>query len=293
MARLADNHRADDDAPPGAAVTVASSPAHRTPSRPLVFAHRGGRAIGPENTIAAFDAGMAAGADGLELDVRLSSDGQAMVIHDADLARTTSAAGLVACCTAAELAMVDAGARFECEGGFPWRGRGCGVPRLLDVLRRYDAIPIVIEMKDSGPDLARAVVNDIRAAAAAHRVCLAGFDDGAVAEARRLAPEIATSATREEVRWVLYRSWVRLPVGSRPPYRAFQLPERSGWLRVISPAFIRTVHRAGCPVQVWTVNEEADMRRLLAWGVDGLITDVPALAARVRDDWARGLTIAG
>lgn len=267
-------------------VSLPSSPADRASGRPLVFAHRGGRHVGPENTIAAFDAGIAAGADGLELDVRLSADGCAVVIHDADLQRTTNAVGPVSRYTVAELAAVDAGARFERDGTFPFRGRGCGVPRLLDVLRRYDGVPIIIEMKEPGPDLARAVVDDVRATGAAGRVCLAGFEDGAVREARRLAPEIATSATREEVRWVLYRSWVRLPIARRPAYRAFQLPERSGRLRVISPAFIRTAHRAGCAVQVWTVNDERDMRRLLDWGVDGLITDDPALAARIRDDWS-------
>ncbi len=73
----------------------------------------------------------------------------------------------------------------------------------------------------------------------------------------------------------------------RVPYRAFQVPERSGRLTVVSPRFIRLAHAAGLVVQVWTVNEEADMRRLLDWGVDGLITDRPDLAVRIRNDWTR------
>jgi glycerophosphoryl diester phosphodiesterase len=71
------------------------------------------------------------------------------------------------------------------------------------------------------------------------------------------------------------------------PYRAFQVPERVGRLTVVSPRFIRAVHRAGCAIQVWTVNEESDMWRLLDWGVDGLITDRPGLAVAVRDAWVR------
>jgi glycerophosphoryl diester phosphodiesterase len=64
------------------------------------------------------------------------------------------------------------------------------------------------------------------------------------------------------------------------------VPERSGRLKVVSRRFIRSAHRAGLPVQVWTVNEEPDMWRLLDWGADALISDRPDLAARVRDAWA-------
>lgn len=263
------------------------SPAQPAPARPLVFAHRGGRHIGPENTIAAFDEGLAAGADGLEMDVHLSADGHVVVIHDARLDRTTDARGPVAARTAAELARLDAGARFVRGGGFPWRGRGVSVPRLAEVLARYPSVPIIIEMKTPRPALGRAVAAEVLAAGAAHRVCVAGFRDGAVHEVRRSLPELPTSATRGETRWALYRCWVGLDIRRRPPYRAFQLPECSGRTRVISPPFIRRIHRAGCAVQVWTVNDAADMRRLLDWGVDGLITDHPALAVQVRDEWVR------
>jgi glycerophosphoryl diester phosphodiesterase len=64
---------------------------------------------------------------------------------------------------------------------------------------------------------------------------------------------------------------------------AYQVPERAGMIRVVSPRFIRHAHRAGLAVQVWTVDEQADMERLLAWGVDGLISNRPDLAVRVRD----------
>src|SRR3954471_5303264 len=86
--------------------------------RPQVFAHRGGCALGPENTIAAFDLGVAAGADGLELDVHLSADGVIVVHHDETLDRTTNGAGPLARHTAAELAALDAGYRFEQAGRF-------------------------------------------------------------------------------------------------------------------------------------------------------------------------------
>ncbi|MDA1185518.1 MAG: glycerophosphodiester phosphodiesterase family protein, partial [Acidobacteria bacterium] len=109
--------------------------------RPLVFAHRGGSALGPENTLAAFDLGMRAGADGLELDVHLSADGVPVVHHDATLDRTTSASGPVVAHTAADLARVDAGYRFAGRGEFPFRGQGVGIPSLSDVLRKYPDVP--------------------------------------------------------------------------------------------------------------------------------------------------------
>src|SRR6186997_386013 len=103
-------------------------------SFPLVFAHRGGCALGPENTIAAFDLGLAAGADGLELDVHLSADGVVVVHHDETLDRTTGGAGPLVRLTARELAAVDAAYNFERGGAHPFRGQGIGIPTLREVL---------------------------------------------------------------------------------------------------------------------------------------------------------------
>ena len=251
--------------------------------RPRVFAHRGGCALGPENTIAAFDAGLAAGADGLELDVHLSSDGVVVVCHDETLDRTTSAAGPVGARTAAELARVDAGWHYaDASGQHPFRGQGVGISTLAEVLRRYPAVPIILEMKVDAAAMGEAVVREVRAAAAADRVCAAGYGPRSLAAARAALPEMATSACHPEVRWALYRSWAGWPV-RRVAYGGYQVPEHAGMLRVVSPRFVRHAHRAGLEVQVWTVDEEADMRRLLGWGVDALISNRPDLAVRVRD----------
>jgi len=97
---------------------------------------------------------------------------------------------------------------------------------------------------------------------------------------------IPTGASREETRLALYRSWVRWPV-RRPPYREFQVPEISGATRVVSRQFVSDAHRAGVSVAVWTVNEEADMRRLLAWQVDALISDRPDRAVELVQSLSR------
>lgn len=224
--------------------------------------------------MAAFDRGLALGADGLELDVRLSRDGVVVVHHDRTLERTTNLRGAVADYTAAELARADAGHSF-CRGGtFAFRGLGIGIPTLAEVLARYRDVPVIIELKVNGIELARATVAVVRAADAVDRVCLGSFGLRVLQAARASEPAVATSAAREEVRWALYRSWCRWPV-SRVGYDGYQVPEWSGRTRVVSPRFVVAARRARLAVHVWTVDDESDARRLLAWGVDALITDRP------------------
>lgn len=255
-------------------------------SRPLIFAHRGGCALGPENTLAAFDIGLDAGADGLELDVHLSADGVPVVHHDATLDRTTSHAGPVAVHTAGELGRIDAGYRFARNGGFPFRGQGVGIPCLRDVLQRYRDVPIVIEMKVDSAAMGNAVADEVRRADAVDRVCVAGYGARSAAAARAAIPEMATSANHPEVRLAVYRGLAGWPV-RHADYGGYQVPERNGLVRIVSPRFVRDAHDAGLKVQVWTVDEPPDMERLLAWGVDGLISNRPDLAVQVRNAWCR------
>lgn len=254
--------------------------------RPLIYAHRGGAALRPENTIAAFDHGLACGADGLELDVHLSRDGVVVVHHDDTLERTTGDAARLVDRTADELSRVDAGFTFQTAAtagmnGFPYRGLGIGIPRLREVLSRYESARCIIELKTGDPELARRTIHEIRAASALERVALGSFYWRVLHAARVYEPRIATGASQEETRWALYRSWMRWPLG-RTAYREFQVPERMGMNTIVTPRFIAHAHRAGLPVKVWTVNAEPDIRRLLGWGADAIISDRPDLAVHVR-----------
>ena len=155
-----------------------------------MFGHRGGSRLAPENTIAAFDRAVAEGVDGLELDVRLSKDGQVMVCHDARVDRTSNTTGAIADMTANELARVDAGYRFASGAlSYPFRWRGFGVPTLAEVLARYPRHPFIVEMKDNTRAMAEATVAVIRAAGAPDRVCLGAFPNAVMRHARRHAPE--------------------------------------------------------------------------------------------------------
>lgn len=228
-----------------------------TASKPLVFAHRGGAALAPENTLEAFAHALALGVDGIELDVRPSRDGRIVVHHDETLDRTTTLRGAVSRYDADELARA-------------------GVPELSAVLRACRDVRAIVEIKVSTKEFGRAVVEEIRRASAIDRVCVGAFGSAALAAVRAEEPALATSASREEVRQALYRSWLGRPLGNLP-YDGYQVPERAGLTRVVSERFVRRAHQAGVGIQVWTVNAEESARRLLGWGVDALITDRPDL----------------
>jgi len=232
-----------------------------------VFAHRGGAALAPENTLAAFHRGVELGADGIELDVRSSRDGRVVVHHDQTLERTTRLRGPVAAYTAAELALVH-------------------VPALEDVLRLCRDVRVIVEVKENEAPFGRLVVETLRRANSIDRACVGAFGSSVLRAVRAEEPALATSAAREEVRLALYRSWLRWPV-TRPAWSGYQIPERSGPTRVVSRRFVADAHRAGLGVQVWTVNDPADAVRLLEWGVDALITDRPDLMVPLIEERAK------
>jgi glycerophosphoryl diester phosphodiesterase len=256
--------------------------------RVLVYAHRGGAALRPENTIAAFDHGLALGADGLEFDVRLTRDGAVVVHHDDRLGRTTSGDARIGDCSLDEVRRVDAGYWFKptAAEAFPYRGAGFRIPLLDEVLARYAGTSLIIELKQNLPQLAHAVIDRLRSAGAVERTALGSFYSRVLRAARRYEPALRTGAAREETRWALYRSWVRWPLG-RPPYAEFQVPERSGRTTIDTLRFLAHAHRAGVLVKVWTVDDADDMRRLLLWGVDALITDRPDLAVPIVQESSR------
>jgi glycerophosphoryl diester phosphodiesterase len=262
----------------------------RPAGRPLIFAHRGGSGLAPENTWPAFEQAHALGVDGFELDVHVSRDGEVMVIHDADLYRTTDSQGRVSSMTADELSRVDAGYKFQraasgglSDGDFPFRGRGVRIPKLRDLLTAFRDELIILELKTRHPIVAERALAVVRETDSLDRVCFGGFSWQMLRGLRAWEPHACSSASQLETRWSLYGSWAHIgPRWARSQgVRAFQVPEMAGSTRVVSPRFIKLAHAAGLLVQVWTVNEEADMRRLAEWGVDGLITDRPDRARQI------------
>jgi len=246
---------------------------------PLLVAHRGGAKLAPENTLVAFRSAVEDwGADMLELDVRLTGDGQVVVIHDAKVEPTTEGAGAVAELTLDEIRTLDAGYRFvDLEGERSFRGRGVGVPTMEEVLDACPGVWLNVEAKEAR--VAGPLAELLRLRGEEHRVLIAAELERSRRDARGYAGPWGAS------RGPCLRFWLahQLPGGGpyTPRADALQIPEIwKGW-RVLTPRFVREAHRRNIPVHVWTVDDPADMRRLLEWGVDGIQSDRPDLLSDV------------
>jgi glycerophosphoryl diester phosphodiesterase len=258
--------------------------AYTSHERPLFFAHRGGALLAPENTLAAFDRGVGLGADALELDIQMTSDGELVVIHDMTVDRTTSGTGPVSAYTLVELRRLDAGYRFTSDSGasFPFRGQRLNIPTLREVFVRYPALRVNIDLKESTPERERRLWALIQEQGAEERVLVASGElHEPIVRFRAIsAGRVATSASEREIRFFLFAAWAGAARVLRPPYDALQVPETWRGVRVVSPRVIAAAHRMGLDLHVWTVDARADMDRLLAWGVDGLMSDRPDLLAQ-------------
>jgi glycerophosphoryl diester phosphodiesterase len=251
--------------------------------QPLVIAHRGGKGLWPENSLFAFERASALGVDMLEMDLQLSSDGELVVIHDRTLERTTDGEGPVAALSLAQLQALDAGYRWSADGGqsYPYRGQGIRIPDFAEVLARFPKIPKVIEIKV--PDVGMEA--QLCAALEAHQqrdlVIVGSFYDRSLQLFREQCPGVATSAGPGSVRLLVALNWVGLGSLLSPSYQVLQIPERHSGLHIASPRLLQTAQASGLNVQLWTINEQADMRRLLDLGAHALITDYPDRALQV------------
>jgi glycerophosphoryl diester phosphodiesterase len=247
---------------------------------PRLFAHRGASARAPENSLEAFRLAREQGASYIELDVHLSADSELVVIHDSSVSRTTGRRGRVENMSLAEIRKLDAGFKFTMDHGrtFPYRGKGLRVPTLGEVLDAFPELWTTVEIKQTRAGVAQALAQVLRAHHAEDRVIVASHEHQLLAAFRAVAPSVATSFSKDEVREFLLRLRGGTMAGYRPPGVAFQVPEYKGLRRVVSKSVIEAVHGFGVEVHVWTVNEPVHIARLLSWGVDGIMTDDPARA---------------
>lgn len=243
----------------------------------MLVAHRGGALLAPENTLVAFRLARELWrSDMLEMDARLTRDGQVVVIHDASVDRTTDGTGLVSDLTLGEIQSLDAGYRFvDLEGVHAFRGKGVAIPTLEEVLLAFTDARINVECKE--PAVAGPLAEVVARHRAEDRVLVAAEREASRRGAAGYSGPRGASLHQGLLFWLFHR----LPGGSpyTPAADIFQVPEYWKGLRVVTRRFIREAHRLNIPVQVWTVNELEDMRRLLDWGVDGIQTDRPDLLA--------------
>ncbi|MHB1927890.1 MAG: glycerophosphodiester phosphodiesterase [Acidimicrobiales bacterium] len=242
---------------------------------PLPIAHRGGSGEAQENSVAAFEHARRLGYDYLETDVHLSADGVVVVIHDPVLDRVADRSGRVQELAWSQLRAARLG------GTEP-------IPRLDELLASWPDVRWNIDAKHDavvGP-----LVEVLRRAGALDRVCVTAFSDRRIANARRLAgPRLCTSTGPKATTALRVASLAPgvLALGGGPPGAAWgpagavQVPLRWGAVPVVDRRLVTTAHRADLAVHVWTIDDEAEMGRLLDLGVDGIMTDRPTLLRQV------------
>lgn len=244
------------------------------------MAHRGGSKLAPEDTLAAFEHAAALGVDVLEMDVHSTADGQIVVLHDDTVDRTTDGAGPVTGFTLDSLQALDAAFHFSPDGGvtFPLRGTGVVIPALYDVLAAFPDAHLSIEIKQQEPSIVDGVLDLLDAFDARDRVVIASFLDPVMTDLRAKAPDLLTTYTLSEM-----FQWSQLTEADdatyAPPAPVVQAP-----VDTLTDEMIALAQRHGVAVQVWTVNDRAEMDRLIQLDVDGILTDDPVMLAQVIDE---------
>ena len=251
--------------------------------RPMVIAHQGGEGLRPSNTLIAFENAVALGVDVLEMDVHSTADGALVLIHDDTVDRTTDGTGRVNDFTLAELQQLDAGEYWTADDGAttPYRGQGVRIPTLDEVLTAFPQMKFNIEIKQVEPSIAASLCEALRAHDLTDRTLVASFHPTAMNEFRAACPEVASSMVEDEIRPFFILNTIFLGALYSPPGAAFQVPEYSGSLHVLTPRFVRGAHGNNVAVHPWTIDDPADMARFLDMGVDGIITDRPDLMIEV------------
>lgn len=244
-----------------------------------MFGHRGVAVHAPENTLASLQRAVDLGVHGLEFDVRQTSDGEVIVMHDADLLRTTGRAGAVATMTWGDIRELDAGSTFTDDGGrtYPFRGKDIRVPRLVDVLAAFPATAMLIEVK--AHEAASAVRRILLDMDARDRCMVGAFKHGTLL-AFNGSGIARTASTREVAR--LYLPALLGLRSRRLPYAALSVPPVHRGIPVPLHALVRAVGAAGAPVLAWTINDADEARKCWRRGVRAVLSDDPGpiLAAR-------------
>src|SRR5215211_3121274 len=222
----------------------------RTPREnwPANLAHRGASALAPENTLEAFRVAVEAGAGGLELDVHMTLDKEIVVIHDVTVDRTTNGSGAVA-----------------------------------EIYEEFPIVSVNVDIKEGQPGIEERVMEVIRGGE--ERTLVVSNHHAVVRRFRKVSRgPISTGASRLEIGAFYLLSRLLLEWLARPAYEALQVPVEHEGITLVTPRFLEAAHSRGVRVDVWTINDPGEMRRLLDLGVDVLMTDDPGTLADLLEE---------
>lgn len=242
---------------------------------PVIFAHRGSSGEAPENTMSAFRLAIEQQAEGIELDVQMTIDKKIIVMHDEAVDRTTNGTGLIASQTYNRLKRLDASYKFPAYRGEP-------VPLLSQVMELLapTTLQLNIELKNSVilyEGMEEAVVSMVREYGMASRTVFSSFNHYSIAKLAKLAPEIEGAILYSEG---LFEPWV---YAAKLGARALHCRHNHA-----VPSIVERTHRAGMKIRPYTVNSESALKKFIAMGVDGIITNYPARMARIREEMQKG-----
>lgn len=250
----------------------------------MVIAHQGGEWLRPSNTLVAFDHAMELGVDVLEMDIHQTKDNVIILMHDDTVDRTTDGSGTITELSFAEIRELDAGYYWTDDDGatYPYRGQGIQVPTLEEMFQRYPDMRMNIEIKQETPSMVRPFCQLIRDYNMEDKILVGTFHQATVEEFREVCPDVLTSMVEPEIQHFFGLNTAFLGALFQAPGTAFQVPLTSslpiiGEVDVVTERFIRAAHSHNIQVHAWTINETAEMERLIALGIDGIITDRPDL----------------
>jgi glycerophosphoryl diester phosphodiesterase len=272
----------------GLLITARKAPAYPVYSalpanRPLVIAHQGGDGVWPGESMLAFDESVKLGVDMLEADIHMTRDGVLVLLHDETVDRTTDGSGLIKEMTLDQIKALDAAYDWSPDGGktFPYRGQGVQIATVEELFTAHGNVPMVLEIKQAQPSIAGPLCDLLKSHDMQDKLIVGSFSEESVDDFRRVCPEVATSAAEDEVRTFFIMNTLFLGGAYTPAATAMQVPEYNSGLHVVTAGFIAAARARGMQVHVWTVNEEADMQRMVELGVDGIITDRPDRLVRL------------
>lgn len=267
--------------------------------RVLAYAHQGGEIEEPSSTLFAIDRALEIGMTGIELDVHATKDGVLVVGHDATVDRTTDGSGAIASLTIDEVKSLDAAYWFvpgvgtphdRASDDYPYRGRASSdecfrIATLDEVLDRLPGVVLNLDIKQTAPDVVAyepRLAETLTSYGRSDVVIVASFSDLAIRRFSELAPDVATAPGQVEI-----TSFVQAVIRDERPdeaiarHSAIQLPPRFSGIELVTEQLVAVAHELGLAVHVWTVDDPAEMERLCALGVDGIMTDRPSVLSSV------------
>lgn len=235
----------------------------------MLYAHRGSTVLAPENTMPAFEIALKYGADIMEIDVRLSRDGEVIVIHDERVDRTCNAQGRVIDLNMAELKRLDAGYHFTDINGQSYRNTRT---QLLSLSEMFELLPLTrinIDIKDNSKEAALAVAQVIENSDRIKNVNVGSFHPQVMAHFRTRLPEVTTAATQAETAQLYFKRSLYKTL----PFEYLQIPMSYYGIPLATRSFIQHANQRGIRTVFWTINDTRTMQLLVNLHVNGLVTD--------------------